>query len=744
MDLWLWVHEEQRRLLEAGQLRLVELIDVVPSAVVDGDYSRAEAMIDEALTQVRGADRAWLELYFRHWRLQARVLHQGRARGNLQECVSLLELASRPENERCPQSVCATQDLVACYGLLDDPGFSQERMQASAQALERIDPTWPCFHCISHEYASAMMDSGRPAEALDFIEQQRGRHASSSAAREGPLGMNGVAAECHRRLGDHQAELREVEDWDVSLQGETGVLEKRVARALALMGCGDAEAGIEQLPEATEMDLYPAHYLDWARAAALAVRWGVLPNDAALATSLARFARQLEENGAMWRCASLRIIALELALERRAMAYASALRSSVERIAVDLRRPEGLFDELSRLAKPHPLGAEDPPPEPLSPERRLETLARRRDLEPDDERAVAEFLRGLLELDLHFDAEARAWAELERRPGASSVASVLGAILLTRGDHEALERLIARLPGDSALAPWLRARQLAQRGELAAAARSMERVLELAPDAKAALRFSAELERRLGRYAVALERYDALLEAGDEDDVEWDRMLVATLLGRFDLVRASAERIGLEVGPGSGPIEQDWGLCGIRVPAAREDQTVYARRTGPVTARVLSISPPESERQWYGDVVAFDATDLGLESQVNVFAWVETLEHGGYRSVAVDGVHPGDELLAVWASRVSGAIEVRSGENYLLELPESLPESDSEDATLGLYAYLAVSSDRTPEELHRDLESATRELGLKLAWLGLARLLERPDVEAEHLARLESLGIAPE
>ena len=94
------------------------------------------------------------------------------ARDRLPEAVSLLEFAHRDANRACPQSVCTTQDLAVTYGLIDGKGYQQQRLNVAAETLERIDPSWPCFTCISSEYADALLADGRHEEAIVFLEEQ--------------------------------------------------------------------------------------------------------------------------------------------------------------------------------------------------------------------------------------------------------------------------------------------------------------------------------------------------------------------------------------------------------------------------------------------------------------------------------------------------------------------------------------------------------------------------------------------
>ena len=183
MDIWAWVRSTRRTLREAGNDRLSALMDQLPTAVCDNEHERVDAIVPEALALARQAGNPWIELFVRHWNLQSRILHRHEVGAWTGEAVSLIEFANRPETKACPQSVCVTQDLVNCYGNVDGPGFAPERLEATAETLARIDPRWPCFVCISAERADALLDAGRPAEALAFVDAQTQAMLAAGVAR---------------------------------------------------------------------------------------------------------------------------------------------------------------------------------------------------------------------------------------------------------------------------------------------------------------------------------------------------------------------------------------------------------------------------------------------------------------------------------------------------------------------------------------------------------------------------------
>src|SRR5262249_47177092 len=125
-----------------------------------GDEARVRAAIPRLVAAARRTNLPWVEVYARHWGLQSSVARHLRLREGLREAVSLVERASRPDAARCPQSVCAVQDLCLAYAYTDGPGYAREREQVARETLERIDRSWSCYRCIYGELSSALVDAG--------------------------------------------------------------------------------------------------------------------------------------------------------------------------------------------------------------------------------------------------------------------------------------------------------------------------------------------------------------------------------------------------------------------------------------------------------------------------------------------------------------------------------------------------------------------------------------------------------
>lgn len=170
MDVWDWVFDKEYELRDAGHDRLADLVDKMPGYVMDNDHEQVDAHIDEAIQLARELKQPWVEIFVRHWRLQSKVLHRQESKEMLREAVELLEFSHRPEHIDCPQSVCVVQDLAACYGVTDGPGYFKERMQVYEETLNRITPQWSCFTCLSVECISALCDIGDYEGALKKLD----------------------------------------------------------------------------------------------------------------------------------------------------------------------------------------------------------------------------------------------------------------------------------------------------------------------------------------------------------------------------------------------------------------------------------------------------------------------------------------------------------------------------------------------------------------------------------------------
>ena len=172
MDTWEWYNKYSQELRDAGQEYIPQIIDDFSEGVLHLQMEKCDSLLPEmkALNQV--AKNPWLEIFIGHREMRHRQTNYEEGEKVLPDVVALFEKAHREEAKDCPQSICVTQDLSACYENIDAPGWANERMAVCEETIARIDPTWSCFMCLSCEYASALMDSNRTEEAMVYIDRQ--------------------------------------------------------------------------------------------------------------------------------------------------------------------------------------------------------------------------------------------------------------------------------------------------------------------------------------------------------------------------------------------------------------------------------------------------------------------------------------------------------------------------------------------------------------------------------------------
>lgn len=779
MDIWRWVQTAKRELRSAGHGRLATLVEDLPNFVCNDDHGRVEAVVPEAIALARAARQPWVEVFVRHWALQSRVLHRWEAQGHLPEAVALLEFANRDETRQCPQSVCVTQDLASCYACADGPRYVKERLAVAAETLARIDPSWPCFQCISDEYASALQDDERHEEVLAFVEAQMDRAAQAGAddvprfvtTRVASLLALGRVDEAWALMEDHEAE---------ATGGSSREVDVELVRARVLAALGRTDEAAEVLPAYDVIVETPSHYEDYVEAVVALVRAGRLPNDAALGVRLRRMLARAESNGARWLAARLAVFATQLAADRGAFAVAREGLRDVERIRRELGRPERVPMEALReavAAAVEPVLAEELEEVraalPDDAEAGLERLVAARRRWPDDEALVVMHARALVACALEDRAEAVLREVVQRHEGGEasepvpeSVVVELGRTLLGQGRHEALRELVASAMQGDALRTqglWLLAGSCMKTDDVDGAARHLEGLLAIDPEAHVPRHRLAGLEQRRGRHAEALAHLDRLVAHAEPGELDWDRMAAATIVGDWEAVRGSARRLGLEFEglEGEGPLDLPMGLCRVRFvedDGSRNDY--FAERRSPVCARVVQMAGPHRPEH-FADLVAFDAGPLNPRDEgpsdgdedddgdedgddgegerwIPIFPVVHVVSPGGFRCWSLDGVHPGEEA---WATLVEaleamgGVIDVRSDERYEHEDPEHEGQDDA-PMLPGIYAYACMPKGLDPAELHARLCALTQAWERPVVWPELCEALPAGEGREDALRRV--------
>jgi len=762
MDLWGWVTETERRLRKEGHTRLADLIDRLPSEVCNDQHQRVDAIFPEALALAQSLELHWVEVFLRHWSLQSRVLH--RMDGNaLRDAVSLIEFAHREETRGCPQGVCAVQDLAACYAFVDGSGYADERLAVADETLARIDPSWPCFTCISSEYASALRAKGDVEGSLAFVDKQVARLVEKGQ-RDAIYDLPRDRMEALIDLGKYDEALSFLDQLEKRGRRDAHHrLSRRLDRARILGRLGRAKEALQHLPNIDEIRPTPLFYWFWADAAAELVRAGVAPNDSQLGLILQSFVDRLFKQGVGRTTLELAELHGRLALERGAPHVARRALGTMERCLDVLARPLDALDRVARLRAAIAAAPEhgdvvvpDTAAEVLAklragegrdPERDLLLLEAARARFPDDVPVLLALAGCYLATGVESEAidQLRAFHE---KTGNDDVFLRLGELLVGR-DVAALQRLVdrhralARDPASAAMGDWLLARDAHTRGDYRACRDHLDRVLVARPEAINSRLLWADAARRLGDLEGALGRLDEVIaRVAEPGPPDWDRMVVATLLGDYARVRESARRVGFEVA-GDGPIDERWGVCRVRFDDDGAASDVWCVRTGPVTARVLEIARPDREQQ-FDDVVVFDATPLNAppekdedaERHVYVYPYIATVARGGHRAYEIDGVHPGDdgvEQLRRAVHDLGCELQILSGDEYSL--------TRGEEELPGMFAVVAAPETVSARTLSDALREATRSFVHPLIWLALATEAKDSELAEAHVRAADDYGL---
>jgi tetratricopeptide (TPR) repeat protein len=669
MDIWDWVTTLQSDLREAGQGRVADLIDSIPDDTFNSRPERVLAALPEAIAAARTLKNPWLEVFFRHWGLNNRLSNLAEGEVALPEAVSLIEFAHREGHVECPQSVCVTQDIAICYGNIDGPGWAPDILAVCEETLARITPAWPCFTCISREYAEALLHAERGTEAVGFLAKQ-----AQAILDEGDtldFAFQALQARALWKSGDADRALALLEEID-RLEEEDGggdpdrLQQRAILRATIQAERGEPEAAAESLPAWS--GLVPNAYGGWAQAACLLARAQPERNTwqlgRLLQMSLAHFSRVGAHHDAVTvatRHADLALRRGATWTARRALAIAQAhllklrLRDPLAPVVAEL--DARLRDMPQQPALPVPaaelaahLGAQ----EGGDPEKDVEWLLAACTQRPDDPELAEFAANALVACGTVDEAHDHLWRFVEAHPLQDAPIQRLMALLLERGASDELTRLGQLVaPANPQAARWVQAQSAWRQKRWAEAAAHLSDYVQAAPQAFGALRLWASAALNDGDLATALRLRQDLVAAQDApSDDHWDLLTVASASQDWALVRQLSAFLGLTLQSESGPVEEAWGVAYLRCEQDGEVRDVYARRTGPVTARVL-VPDYAPHPQRLEDWIAFDAALVEPPPEdeaerahfVPTFRAMHTLQPGGFGdSCFVDGAAPGEAL----------------------------------------------------------------------------------------------------
>ena len=288
----------------------------------------------------------------------------------------------------------------------------------------------------------------------------------------------------------------------------------------------------------------------------------------------------------------------------------------------------------------------------------------------------------------------------------------------------------------------------AARGLLERAQALDEQTLVHAPElthVRLRLAATARARRDWAAALAALEHAATELEPGD---VDWDRMTMATILGRWDVVRRASARLDLALpGEGTEPIVMDIGVVRCEfVEASGRRERHWARRDSPCSARIIEIALPE-DPQHFRDRVVFEPSDLdahlrGEGPHRACFEVIEVLESGGYQSFLLRGFDPGEaavdvlrrEVRAIGAGFERISAEGRSARDPRVETEASEDEDVGDVPEVPTLAVLVALAPDDPALQLRD--TVARVTGAwELPLLGPTLDEAAGDLEAAERAR---------
>lgn len=759
MDIWAWVNTLQTDLREAGQGRIADLIDSIPEDTYNSRPERVLAALPEAIAAARALKNPWLEIFFRHWGLNNRLSNRAEGEVALSEAVSLIEFAHREDHLECPQSVCVTQDIAVCYRNIDGPGWAPDILAVCEETLARINPQWPCFCCISREYGEALLDADRAEEAVTFLDRQA--QAMLNEGNTLDFAFQALQARALWKAGQSERALTLLADLDRQEDADGGgdpdrYHQRATLRATIQAERGEFDAAAQSLPGWSE--LIPSSYASWAHVAcALALHFpdrNTWQLGRQLQVSLAHFSRV----GAHFDAVKVAVAHGQLALERGAPWTARRALTLAQAHLPQLRARDVLAPKVTELeARLRTQPARAPLPVPAgelaehlrqqengSPEQDVEWLLLACAERPDDPE-LAEFAAAALSAcgAVGEDA-AHLWRFVQSHPRIDAPIYRLMSLLLERSASDELARLANELAlHNPAASCWIQAQCALQEKQWSRACELLSRYVQDHPQALGARRVWAEAALKQGDLPKALELRQALAAESDSRDDAWDLLSVASASQDWATVRRVCATLDLQLEGDEGVVEEPWGVAYLRFEERGDTRDLYARRTGPVTARIV-VPSHAPHLQHLNDWVAFDAALLEPAPQdeaerahfIPTYRAVHVIEPGGFgESCFVDGAAPGEALFNDFANTLQARgwhCGVSSDDDYRVTGPDGEPLD-------GIHFTVTAPLGVSLLEIDQTLRRLTAEWPHPMCW---PRFADRAGLEVStHMEVVERYGL---
>jgi len=776
MDIWKWVIKKERQLIDQGQHRLSQIISDMPSLTCDDEHHRVDALYPEGLALARQAGDPWVELYLRHWYLQSQVLHRHNAKGMLKEAVALLDFAHQENTKDCPQRICAVQDLAACYGILDGPGYVEQRLEVTDETLSQINGSWPCYACVGMEKVSALLDGNRLEEAVqasqDIVKEIQSHGIEPHTGSE----LSRILTKVYIRQGEYKKALALISRAKNDGGGEGFLRHKSQLTALTYAYLGDYTKAMEHSLPFDEVLLSQAYIEDWCETNFVCAKHSGLEISDQLLHQFQHLGFSLQANGA---CRMGMVVfgqLFELALKSKAFFSAQIALEVIDNLVTELHKDLGASKEQAARKKQF-----ETQTKAFLTQLNLDKISEKEflALQFDAHQLCAfayeqahklwpsssDIIFVLSEIYQEFNQypKARVLLEnfLESHPDDEKARYALGECLLSHSDtkefFERFDRLnISTLDArDQSGLYWLYSFAHAIVEEEEKTKFYLEKFLELNPDSKQANQRLAHLLTIMEDYSGSIKILNKLIEMEPLDqEHHWDRMVSATLLGDWSLVRDSAKAVNLELESESGPIEENFGVVRIRLDDQFSEGNFIALRTGPVTAIIKGVSDIGSP-QYYGWKVVFDPTPLNRLDQQDeegyacdiegyytlLFPLVGVLEKTSFEAFEIDGFHPGEKKLEALDSLLEthGAVLFqRSDENYVLNFINSSGEKEEKT---GFYGYVLIPEASDFKKINDQLGQYASALENPMIWPDLLKVIGDIQTMQVHLEIREKYNI---
>ncbi|NRQ34274.1 tetratricopeptide repeat protein [Nonomuraea sp. NN258] len=750
VDIWAWVGETQQQLSEAGNVGLAMALGDLPAQAYEGRYPQLDVMAPAIAQQAETLELPWLEFYARYWHLIGRIGDRAQGAVAIDDAKQLLAFAQREDVRECPATPAAVEALAVVWANTDGPGYATDRLETVGAFLEDMSPERPAFSGLVTQYVSALIDAGKPGEAVAYAEAAVERLRTGGHEASWELGAESARALLAAgRAEDALTALQAAAD----LQADDPVAKPHrdgVRRALILATLGRIAESVDALPDLDVVGEHPRSFVEWSRAVRLLADSSQITNTWQLGRVLRQWIDYFGMMGGYRARVELALVAGDLAVARQGGWQARLLADLAESAAAELRDTDGLIERIAALREAANTAPEPEAPGPL--EERVSYFDAADGFNADPEKWVG-WLAPLSGEDLEATRRHTTTLGFLGYPSAgadiywkmlvdsgriataeSDDVAYLTTLLVDARQDERLEQMAAMLPHD------------AQHLALARLHSARERWPETLDAAEHAVAAGAGIEARrlVSGSAQQLDQNEraaaVLLEVIDELTEEdlWRMVVMATSAEDWETVRKGAAKIGMPIKSKEGPIEEEMGLIRVILPAPDGGQRqVLSIRTGPATAR-LALPQPRGMDYNAGDLVVFDPQLLEpmpedpkeQQNFVPPFAAVRILRPGGYTSYFFDGAAPSEsdwsEFTEVMAER-GWPMWVYSDENYTVTHPtsgEPLP---------GVFGWVAVPPDVAPAEVDALLDDATERWVHPLAWLDLAREI---DVEVERHERI--------